>query len=214
MNKTLIITGGAIDYEVLINAYKNGKFNNVIAVDKGLEAVEKLNIVPNLIIGDFDSVNKKILERYEKQGIKIVKLNSEKDFSDTHMALKSAIELKSEYVCIVGALGNRMDHAIANIHVLKEMLDNKIRCIILDKNNEIELISKGISEVEKSIYKYVSLFPLTTKTTGITLEGFKYPLKNATLEIGHSIGVSNEIIDNIGKIKIKKGILILMKSKD
>lgn len=214
MNKTLIITGGEIDYEVLINAYKNGKFNNVIAVDKGLEAVEKLNIVPNLIIGDFDSVNKKILERYEKQGIKIVKLNSEKDFSDTHMALKSAIELKSEYVCIVGALGNRMDHAIANIHVLKEMLDNNIRCIILDKNNEIELISKGINEIEKSIYKYVSLFPLTTKTRGITLEGFKYPLKNATLEIGHSIGVSNEIINNIGKIKIKGGILILIKSKD
>lgn len=214
MKTTLIVSGGQLKPEFLNKFASNKKFDYIIAVDGGLEVLDSINIIPTHIMGDFDSVSEKILKKYNDRNIEITKLNPEKDYSDTHMALKLAIELKSDEVYILGALGKRMDHAIANIHILKEALDNNIECKILDEKNEIQLISKGIKDIRKLNYKYVSLFPLTTKVTGITLKGFKYPLDNAILNIGHSIGVSNEIVEDNAEIEIKDGILIIVQSND
>lgn len=210
---TLIISGGELNSNFLKEFIKNNNINNIIAVDKGLEALDENGILPNYIVGDFDSINKNVLSKYENNA-EVIKLNPEKDFSDTHMALKLAIKIKSTSIYVLGAMGKRIDHALANIHILKEALDSNIECKILDSNNEIQLITTGKHEVGNLGYKYVSLIPLTTKVEGITLTGFKYPLNNATLEIGHSIGVSNELIKDIATIEIKSGILIFIKSKD
>lgn len=210
---TLIISGGELNPIFLKTFLGNNNINNIIAVDKGLEVLDKIKILPNYIIGDFDSINKNVLSKYENNA-EVIKLNPEKDFSDTHMALKLAIDLKSTSIYILGAMGKRIDHALANIHILKEALDSNIECKILDSNNEIQLITTGKHKVGNLGYKYVSLIPLSTKVEGITLTGFKYPLNNATLEIGHSIGVSNELIKNTATIEIKSGILIFIKSKD
>lgn len=211
---TLIISGGDIEEEFLKCFIKKQKIDNIIVADRGLEILNRINLTPNYIIGDFDSVDESILNEYKDKEIEILKLNPEKDYTDTHMALKLAIKLKSSQIYILGALGKRMDHAIANIHILKEALDNNIKCKIIDKSNEIELITSGTNDVRNSEYKYISLIPLTTEVTGITLKGFKYLLDDAILEIGHSIGVSNEILSNEAKIIIKTGILIMIKSKD
>lgn len=212
--ETLIISGGDIEEEFLKSFIKKQKIDKVIVADRGLEILNKINLVPNYIIGDFDSVNESILNEYKNKNIEVLKLNPEKDYTDTHMALKLAIELKSNQIYILGALGKRMDHTIANIHILKEAVDNNINCKIIDKNNEIELITSGTNEVKNSKYKYISLIPLTSNVTGIILKGFKYSLDNATLEIGQSIGVSNEIVSDKAEIIIKTGILIMIKSKD
>lgn len=211
---TVIISGGELELEFLKDFISNIKVDFIIAVDSGLKKMDYINLSPNYIIGDFDSIDDDILGKYQDRDIEIIKLNPEKDFSDTHMALKLAIELKSNEVYILGALGKRIDHAIANIHILKEALDNKIKCKIVDNKNEIQVLTKGVNNIEKSNYKYISLFPLTTQVKGITLEGFKYPLNNATLNIGHSIGVSNEIINEDAKIYINDGILLVIKSND
>lgn len=212
MKKTLIISGGDINLEILKKILSN-EFN-IIAVDRGLQALYSVGIKPNYIIGDFDSVDKEILDSYKSNDLKVMKLNPEKDYSDTHMALKLAIELKSEEVYIVGALGKRIDHALANIHILKEALDKNVKCKILDENNEIQLVNTYIELKNDENYKYISLIPLTTEVTGVTLTGLKYPLENAILNIGHSIGISNEQILDTATINLKKGILILIKSKD
>lgn len=212
MIKTLIISGGDVTKQILENTLKNNEFNNIIAVDKGLEILDKCKIQPNYIIGDFDSVNKDLVQKYKKS--EIIKLNPEKDFTDTHMAIKLAYKIESNYITIIGAIGTRIDHTIANIHILKECIERKITCEIIDKNNKIMLIDKPCYINLEKEYKYISLIPLTTKVTGVTLEGFKYPLKNAILSIGESIGVSNEQIEQKAKIKLKKGILICIKSRD
>lgn len=213
--KTLIVSGGNVEKDFLLSIYSNNKFENIIASDKGLEILDKLGIIPNYIIGDFDSINKKILDKYiNNKRVEIRKLNPEKDYTDTHMALKLGVEIKSKEIIILGGLGTRIDHMLANIHILKETLENGIECKIVDSRNEIQLINKKtILKIDKN-YKYISLIPLTTKAEGITLKGFKYPLSNATLEIGHSIGVSNEQIEDNAIIDLKAGILILIKSKD
>lgn len=210
--KTLIITGGNIKKDFLQNFLKENKYDKIIAADKGLEILNRINVKPDYIIGDFDSVNKEILEQYKN--IPITYLKPEKDFTDTHMALKLAIEQGAKKITIAGAIGTRFDHSIANIHILKEALENNIEAEIIDEHNKIKLINTDIKIDRDDKYKYISLIPLTTSVKGVTLEGFKYSLKDATLKIGESIGVSNEQIENEAMIKIKEGILILIFSKD
>lgn len=215
MVKTLIVTGGNIEEKLFYDIYRNNKFDYIIASDSGLKILDRLSIIPNYIIGDFDSINRNILDKYiNKETIKIIELNPEKDYTDTHMALKIAIEVKSKYITILGAIGSRIDHTIANIHILKETLKKGIQCKIVDSKNEIQLIDKKTEININDNYKYISLIPLTTKASGITLTGFKYLLSNDTLKVGQSIGVSNEQVSRKAQIDLKEGILILIKSKD
>lgn len=215
MLKTLIVSGGNIKLNFFKRLISNNKFNKIIASDKGLETLDKCGIIPNYIIGDFDSINLNILNKYiNNSKIKIIKLNPIKDYTDTHMALKLAIDINSTEIIIVGAIGTRVDHLLGNIHVLMEALKKNIACNILNENNEIFLINKNICLEKNREYPYVSLIPLTTTVEGITLNGFKYNLSNAKMFIGQSLGVSNEQVEENAIITIKKGILIVIKSKD
>ena len=108
MNKTLIITGGKINEQFLVEEVKQN-YETIIAVDKGLETALKLNIHIHHIIGDFDSVH---IGDGVSTNIQIHKLNPEKDYTDTHMALKLAIELGSTDITIIGWSGTRMDHVL------------------------------------------------------------------------------------------------------
>lgn len=173
-----------------------------------------MKIQPTYIVGDFDSVNTDVLKQYESSNVKIKKLIPEKDFTDTEAALDLAIKINSNMITIIGAIGTRLDHTIANIHILKCALEKNIEAKIINENNEIRLVRKNITLANDNRYKYISLIPLTTEVTGITLKGFKYPLENYTLKIGTSLGVSNEQTENIATINLKSGILIVIKSKD
>ncbi len=211
---TLIVTGGNINTEFLKKILEENKFETIIAADKGLEALNKINVMPNYIIGDFDSVNKTTLNQYENKNIEITYLKPEKDFTDTHMAIKLAIEKRAKHITIIGATGTRMDHTLANIHALNEALQNNVPTEIINENNIIMLINKKAKLIKNTNYKYVSIIPLTTKITGVTLKGFKYNIENATINLGESIGVSNEQIEQEALIEIKEGIAILIYSKD
>lgn len=211
---TLIVTGGNVNTEFLKKILEENKFETIIAADKGLEALNKINVMPNYIIGDFDSVNKTTLNQYENKNIEITYLKPEKDFTDTHMAIKLAIEKRAKHITIIGATGTRMDHTLANIHVLNEALQNNVPTEIINENNRIMLINKKAKLIKNTNYKYVSIIPLTTKITGVTLKGFKYNIENATINLGESIGVSNEQIEQEALIEIKEGIAILIYSKD
>ena len=211
---TLIITGGTINETFLKEYLSKNKFDKIIAVDKGLDTLNNLQIVPNYIVGDFDSVNRKVLKQYENKNIPITYLKPEKDFRDTHMAIKLANEIGSKNITIIGAIGTRIDHSLANIHVLKETLDNNVQAKLVNENNEIMLINKETVIKKNGNFKYVSIIPLTSKVTGVTLRGFKYLLEKATLNIGESIGVSNEQVEDKATIEIKEGIAILIFSKD
>jgi len=212
MNKTLIITGGKINEQFLVEEVKQN-YETIIAVDKGLETALKLNIKINHIIGDFDSVSKGP-GHCDTLGIRIHKLNPEKDFTDTHMALKLAIELESTDISIIGWNGTRMDHVLGNVQIMKEALEQNVKCRLINETNEVQLINKKTIIEKDSNYQYLSLIPLTTRAKGITLKGLKYLLSDAEISTGETIGISNEIVKKTASIDIKEGILILIKSKD
>lgn len=189
---------------------------NIIAGDRGLEALYQLKMIPNHVVGDFDSVSPEILEFYKKQSqIIFHTFHAEKDNTDTDIALQLAIRLKSSKITIMGALGKRMDHAIANIHILKDALEANIPCQMIDEHNRIYLINKEMTLEKEKVYgKYVSLIPLTSTVEGLTLTGFKYPLHDYTLLIGTSLGISNEIVTDTAHIEMNNGILIVIESRD
>lgn len=212
---TLIISGGNITKELVKKQLEANKYENIIAADGGLLILDNLNILPNYIVGDFDSLKSDVLKKYENNElVSIRKYNPEKDYTDTHIALKLALEISKKQITILGATGTRIDHMISNIHILKESLNKNITCKIVDLNNEIQLINKNTQIKQDERYKYISLIPLTTTVEGLTLKGFKYSLENENMQIGESIGVSNELEKKHGRIELKKGILILIKSKD
>ena len=199
---TLIVSGGEINLDFLNKYYNTNKNSTIIAVDKGLNALHELNIIPHHIVGDFDSINKDILSLYSNNtNITIHKYNPEKDYTDSDIAIKLAIDLNSSCINIIGGFGNRIDHLLANIHILMHGLNANIPCYLLDKTNKVYLVNNTTTICKDTAYgKYISLIPLTSSVNGLNLDGFKYPLKNYTLPVGISLGISNEIVDDIAII--------------
>ena len=136
MNNTLIITGGFINIEFAKKYLQNNEFSKVIAVDGGLLAADKLSVIPDYIVGDFDTVSPLLLYKYEKMSnVQIIRYRPEKDFTDTYIAVQKAIEENSFSIHILGGMGSRLDHTLANLSVTEYLADRGAHCIILSKKN-------------------------------------------------------------------------------
>lgn len=221
MNNTLILTGGDLRTEFVKEYMKGKKFDIVIAVDGGLTVADKANVKPDYIVGDFDTVNSILLYKYEKmEEVKILRYKPEKDATDTGLAIQKAIEENSFSIHILGATGTRFDHTISNILLLQPASEAGIDAMIVNENNRIRLLGykrKRITLTKKdNNYKYVSLIPLSEKVTGITTKGMKYNISNYDFYIDKeiSMGVSNEIEDEVAEITVVSGKLLLVESND
>lgn len=219
----LIVTGGFIDRKWAESYIKDLKYEGVIVADAGVHAARELGLYADVIIGDFDSAKKEELAVYEeilfKAGKKYEKivLPANKDMSDTEAALDYALESHADHITILGANGTRFDHALANVHTLVHALRAGAFACLADANNRIRLADKNsrvVIKKEEQYGKYISLFPLTTDVRGVNAEGFLYPLHDAMLYGGCSLGVSNELKEEEGVITLKEGILIIIESKD
>jgi thiamine pyrophosphokinase len=218
-NRILILTGGTISEEFIIEYLKSQSFNIIIAVDKGLVTADKFNLPITYIVGDFDSAPKELVQKY-KQDINnklttIKEYNPIKDATDTQIAIELAIDLKADEIVILGATGTRLDHTIANINLLALPLDREIDAFIIDEHNKIYLLNQNTTLYKDKLFGfYVSLQPITEVVTGVTLEGFKYPLVKRDMKREDSLGISNEVIGEIANISLKSGTLIVIESKD
>ena len=166
-----------------------------------------------------------MLEKYiHREDICVHQFIPEKDYTDTDIAVKLAIRLFSgkeaspseeKVLHILGATGSRMDHVLANLQMLKNILDAGIDGMIIDKNNQIQMI-RGTHHLNmKGIFgRYMSLIPATMDLSGITLQGFKYPLNRANTHFGESLCVSNELTAEEGRITIEEGTAWMILSRD
>jgi len=215
----LVITGGTVDNKWLKSISPSYFQSKIIAADRGLFYAEQAGLFADYILGDFDSLPQGILDKYKEKEVKIRTYPPEKDYTDTHLALLWAVEEGAESVTIVGGMGTRFDHSFANIGLLSMLLEKGVKGEILDPHNRIFMMDQehlGTVRIKKegNEEQYISLIPYTEKVTGISLTGFKYPLKKETLTIGISRGISNELTEEEGLIQIEEGILIVCISKD
>ncbi len=215
VNSVLVVTGGRIEEKFLKDLLEREHFSMIIAADHGLVVVDKLGISPDYIVGDFDSVPETLLKRYRESLTPIETFPREKDKTDTQIAIEAALFHKATNIVLVGATGSRLDHTMANIHLLLLPLQMDINACIMDEYNKIYLKRKSFRIVKQKQHgNYVSLLPFTEEVNGLTLSGFHYPLNQIRLTAGSSLGISNEIIEEVAEVEFINGTLLVIESMD
>lgn len=208
-----IITGGTISPSFLSKHLKEHSYALLIVVDGALELTYALNIQPDYIVGDFDTVSEELLNFYRKDSI--LRHPPEKDQTDTELAVETAIRFQCEEIHFLGATGTRLDHSLANIFLLQRLLKQGISGVIYDAYNKLYLKNTTF-QLKKQEVKgdFFSLLPLTQTVEKVTLTGVKYPVKQRTFYREDTLGISNEIIEDEATIEFTNGIFIVVESKD
>ena len=216
MKRCLIVTGGTIDSAFAKDFLSQRSYDYVIAADAGLEVLRPLHISPNAVVGDLDTVDKKVLEEYQNQpDIEFEIHKPEKDETDTELALLTAARQGCEAVDILGALGGRMDHAIGNIQLMYQFFCQGMEVNIYDARNRLYLLGGHKVFHREEVYgKYISFLPMTETVEGLTLRGFKYPLQRRTIGLGTSLCISNELKREEGILELERGVLLCVEAHD
>ncbi|BBH19911.1 thiamine pyrophosphokinase [Paenibacillus baekrokdamisoli] len=211
IKRILIFTGGHLNEWALALIQPN---DYLIGADAGALFLITNGYKPDVSLGDFDSVTAEELEVIRSNSSETLDFDPiDKDFTDTELAWQFALKKQPEEILLVGAIGTRFDHSLANVHLLRQAADQNILARIVDKHNCIRIVGNEMTLIRSS-YTYVSLLPLTATVAGITLKGFQYPLDEATLQIGQSLGISNKLSEDSASIRIREGLLLVIESMD
>lgn len=194
---------GPLNYDIDM-LYKETKEEVNICVDQGCKIALASKIRIHKAIGDFDSLDIDIYEELKREVNDIIELNSIKDYTDTYTAVKEALKLNPDQIVIYGALGNRIDHSIANIMLLK--LGN---ITILNNTTRMKMLNPGKYEINNE-YQYISFFA-EEDVFNLNLKGFKYELNNITLTEENPLCISNE---GSGTISFDEGVLLVIQNND
>ena len=182
----------------------------VICADGGARHLDAAGIIPVLIVGDMDSLDAQRQAYYEARGCRIVRHPRRKYETDTELALHEAFRMEPAEVWIWGALGHRVDHALANISLLVQGKQKGIEVKLIDEWCEVFLIDRR-TVLDGEAGQTVSLFPFAGQAAGVTLTGFEFPLTKAVMEIGRPYGVSNRLMAEQGIIEVDSGRLLAVR---
>lgn len=222
----IIVSGGRLEESAL--AFLKEK-QVVIAVDGGLQFCYDNHITVNYVVGDFDTIHPQILEHYRKDGrTKILEYHPEKDLTDTKAAVELAVKLAKEQqkvyekeevmseILLLGGIGSRMDHTLANIGCLCYGLEQGVFMKIIDEHNCMYVYDHSFAiERKKLIYKkYLSLIALSAEVQNLTICGMKYETADLTLPMFSGRGVSNELQEEKAEITFTHGMLLVIESRD
>ncbi len=206
--RAFIYTGGSIDPSRITEHPKGDDLT--IAADSGLANALSLGEKPAIVLGDFDSVGQTEIPKTAE----ILRVPAEKDFTDTQLAVDTALKQGASEIIIVGGLSGRLDHTLSNLAILEDLSAKRIHAIITDGKNRVRYLQNTSTLIPKSGFRYLSLLCLSDKAKGVSVEGCKYPLKNATLTRTFQYAVSNEIIGNCALVSVRKGGVYLIESSD
>lgn len=181
----------------------------VICADNGYCHGSLHGILPDVIIGDFDSLKMDL-----PQGIKVIQLPIQKDDTDTLACVKYAINYGYKEIVIIGGIGGRLDHTLANLQCLSYGLDCGVQIELRDAHNRVRLHLPSTISIPAEEAFFLSMFSFTETCQGVTTTGLKYPLKDALLNQSFPLGISNEFASDIATVSFTTGKLLIILSKD
>lgn len=215
----MIFAAGDFDADAVIGKTRNELIAQregslCIAADGGLKHARKLKIVPDLIIGDMDSLDDEELlsDLGTNKNVQVKRLPKEKDDTDMLAAIREGLKVGCDCFELYGALGGRMDHTLANIQCLLFLLNNGAYGILYGKGQRMELVKNSYVRFSKEMNRKnrsLSIFAFGKNAYGVTEKGLKYRLDDAVVSPDFPIGVSNEFTDCEGFIEVKDGILLV-----
>jgi thiamine pyrophosphokinase len=202
LKSVIVVLNGNLseNYELYKKRLNSNYF--IIACNGGYNNCKKLNLEPNLIIGDFDSINNLEFEN------KIV-FPKEKDKSDSEIAVDYVIENGFNYIEFWGAIGNRIDHTLFNISLLYKIYKENCKGLIFHPPFYIFLIDRNY-KFQKKESGLVSFYPLTLVIKNLKVKNLKYELKGEDIYFGSTITLSNEFIGKEGEIEFDKGLILVI----
>lgn len=182
----------------------------LICCDGGARHLAGTGLIPDVLLGDMDSVNPEQLATYENAGVKVIRHPVNKDFTDTALALDYALSLQPRSIDIWGTQGGRIDHALANVFLLIKAKEAGVKTRLMDEYCEA-FVPAGDVVFADAADCLVSLIALSPRVEGVTLDGFQYPLRDGTLTLSESRGVSNIIAQDRAAIHIRSGNLLVIR---
>ncbi len=206
MRRCVIIGGARIEKYDVIRQYLRPD-DYFICCDCGLDHSEKLGIEPDLIIGDFDSHVKPDLS------VETIVLPREKDDTDTMAAVREAVKRGFRDFLLIGIIGGRIDHTLANIYILVWLDNRGMKASAVDDYSEMEIVSSFPGYVDDR-FAFFSLVNLCGEADGISIKNAKYTLENTEIRNEYQFGVSNEPLPGkIAEITVGHGSLLLIKDR-
>lgn len=183
------------------------KQDYLVAVDGGYDTVKRMGLEPDLVLGDFDSV-----QAVEPVAKECVRLKREKDETDTLYAVQLMAERGYKYIVIYGGTGGeRISHTISNLQTL--ITFSKLHLFLMDREEVMFLLVDGEIRFSKDCQGMLSVFSMSEESVGVCEKNLKYQLEDAKMVYGYPIGVSNEFIGRESKVAVKKGMLLICMEK-
>jgi thiamine pyrophosphokinase len=216
--RALIVAAGRVPDRLALDAAWPGWAEGVdlvVAADAGAAAAEKLGLRPDLAVGDFDSLDADGLDRLRAQGIPIEVAPAAKDESDTELAILAAIRRGADRLTIVGGLGGRPDHLLANIGLLGHPALSDRPIELLDDRTRVTLVrGPARHALAGRVGDLVSLLPLGPGVEGVTTSGLRWTLTNEPLPAGPARGLSNIRSMPTASVEVSSGWLIAIETTD
>lgn len=201
-----VFVGGTIgNYDAVAARVRSCDY--FIAADSGARHAAALGLVPNLLIGDMDSLDSELLRALDDSGTSCRVYRPEKDETDGELAVSAAIEAGADEVLIFGIQGDRLDHFLGVLSLLKRLLDAGVPAVMVSENQDIWLV-QGEAHLDLPIGSLISFIPFGDDAEGVTLKGFKYPLTEYAYTHGKPIGLSNVTEKAPATVAVRRGILV------
>ena len=213
--KTLIVSGGWLRPAFLREKWEELCPDLLIAADRGMDYALDAGLIPDLIVGDYDSAEGTSAAHFRESGVPFRTYPARKNYTDTEAAVREALGAGSTEILIFGATGGRLDHFLANLECLLIPLEAGVPCALIDEQNRITLRKEPFTVLRETAFgSYFSFFALGESVEDLTLAGFRYPLQGHTLRKGSSLCGSNELEEASGAVTFSRGILLMVESKD
>lgn len=211
VKKFVIFANADIDDYSFCSQYINDAV--IISCDGGMRHTMWLGLTPDYIVGDFDSVSPDILDYYKNQNIELKQVPCRKDETDMELGISHAIELGADDITLIGGIGSRLDHTLANIFQLIRIEKHGIRGRIVNEKNIITLCTSK-AEIYGKKGDLVSFVPISPEVKGVTTKGLEYPLDNAVLYIDSPRGISNVLEGEYAEYTINSGLALIIRARD
>jgi thiamine pyrophosphokinase len=209
--KSLVVTNGIIHSLEHLHQLCL-KHQHIICADGAVRYLRKIDVFPTIVVGDLDSIISEDLHWIHTNDIRVIQYDTRKDFTDTEIAVRYALDQGALSVTMTGSFGSRMDHSLGNLYLLKMVMDEGCEGLIDEAETEVRLIS-SLMTLSWIKGETVSFIPISEVVKGVTLRGFEYPVTHESIRMGSSRCLSNVVAEDSQEVEVEQGLLAAIRNK-
>lgn len=205
---TALILCASPEWDSSLAAEQAEKADLVICADGGYLRAEAAGIVPDVLMGDFDSCALEKVRELEK-----IVYPVRKDDTDLILALRYALERGCKRAVVLGCFGGRLDHTVGNLQSIAYGWKHGLFVTLMDARNRAFPVGEGTTVIPREENCYISFFAMGEQCRGITYQGLSYPLTDAVLTADYPLGISNEFVEDKAVVTLEKGLMLCVIAK-